>query len=74
MLPADRLLDLLTARATEGLSTQEAEELECALEEQRDLGDDLELAAAAVHLAFEADAPPAEAMPESIKRRILGTN
>jgi hypothetical protein len=41
----DRLLDLLTARATEGLSAGESNELEQALVAQTDLGlDDLESA------------------------------
>ena len=65
----DRLLDLLAARATEGLSAAEARELEQALAGQEALAiDDLEIAAAAVYLAFDTD--ESEAMPEAVKHRI----
>jgi len=69
----DRLLDLLTAHATEGLSAGESNELEQALVAQTDLGlDDLDLAAAAVYLTYDATRATAEPMPEALKRRILG--
>ena len=72
VLSLDRVLDLLAARATEGLSAGEADELGQALPGQRDLGvDDLDLAAAAVYLAYDATCGNAEAMPEELKRRIL---
>ncbi len=72
MLSTDRLLDLLTSRATEGLSDVESLELERALPEQREFGaDDLDLAAAAVDLAYDATAGSSETMPESLKERIL---
>lgn len=68
----DRLLDLLTARATEGLPVDESRELEHALLQQEDLGaDDLDLAAAAVYLAFDAGrCTEPEPMPEALRRRI----
>jgi hypothetical protein len=66
------LLDLLTARATEGLSAGESNELEQALVAQTDLGlDDLDLAAAAVYLTYDATRATAGPMPETLKRRIL---
>ena len=69
MLSQDRLLDLLAARATEGLSPDEFRELERALAGQEEFAiDDLEIAAAAVYLAFDTD--ESEAMPEAVKRRI----
>ena len=72
VLSRDRLLDLLAARATEGLSAGESSELELALAGQRDLGaDDLDLAAAAVYLAYDATCAKTETMPEALKLRIL---
>jgi hypothetical protein len=72
MLSSERLLDLLTARATEGLTARESDELERVLSEQSALGgDDLDLAAAAVYLAYDAGYGTEEAMPEALKRRIL---
>jgi len=72
VLPHDRLLDLLAARATEGLPAGESNELEQALAGQRELGlDDLDLAAAAVYLAYDAACGKAETMPEALKRKIL---
>lgn len=73
MLSRDRLLDLLAARATEGLPAGESSELERALADQTDLGpDDLDLAAAAVYLAYAAARAESEPIPEALKRRILG--
>jgi hypothetical protein len=75
VLSSDRLLDLLAARATEGLSAAESDELEHALPAKWDLGaDDLDLAAAAVYLAYDATRARAETMPEALKRRILRTD
>ncbi len=72
MFSRDRLLDLMAARATEGLPAHESEELDRALLEQEDLtADDLELAAAAAYLAFDAACGATEPMPEGLKRRIL---
>lgn len=69
----DRLLDLLVARATEGLPADESDELEQALPGRRDLGgDDLDLAAAAVYLAYDVTGSHAEPMPGTLKRQILG--
>jgi hypothetical protein len=68
----DRMLDLLAARATEGLTAAESDELEQALTGQRELGsDDLDLAAAAVYRAFDAHRAEDESMPDRLKRRIL---
>lgn len=68
----DRLLDLMAARATEGLPAHESEELDRAVLRQEDLtADDIELAAAAAYLAFDAARGEAEPMPERVKRRIL---
>ena len=48
----ERLLDLLTTRATEGLSDDGSRELNQSLHELTDIGvDDLDLAAAAVDLS-----------------------
>ena len=75
VLSRDRLLDLLAARATEGLSAGESDELERALPTQWDLGvDDLDLAAAAVDLAYDSACVGSETMPEALKRRILRTD
>ena len=72
MLPHDRLLDLLAAHATEGLSAGESNELEQSLAGQREMGlGDLDLAAAAVYLAYDAACGTAETMPESLKRKIF---
>jgi hypothetical protein len=72
VLSRDRLLDLLTVRATEGLSAGESDELDHALPAQWDLGvDDLDLAAAAVYLAYDAARAESETMPEALKLRIL---
>jgi hypothetical protein len=72
MLSQDRLLDLLTARATEGLSAGKSRELEQSLAGPRDLDtDDLDLAAAAVYLAYDATRGRTETMPEALKGRIL---
>lgn len=72
MLRRDRLLDLLAARATEGLPAGESNELDEALAGQSDLrADDLDLAAAAVYLAYHSACGKAETMPEELKRRIL---
>jgi hypothetical protein len=72
MLSDDRLLDLLAARATEGLPAGQSGELEQALVERPDLGaDDLDLAAAAVYLVYDATRAESETMPEALRRRIL---
>jgi hypothetical protein len=72
MISRERLLDLLAARATEGLTAGEANELEQALPARRELGaDDLDLAAAAVYLAYDATRGETETIPEALKRRIL---
>ena len=68
----ERLLDLLTTRATEGLSADGSRELNQSLHELTDIGvDDLDLAAAAVDLAFESVAAVDEPMPEHLRQRIL---
>ena len=68
----ERLLDLLAARATEGLSEEESRELDRALREVTDVGaDDLDLAAAAADLAFDAVSTDDEEMPEALKQRVL---
>ena len=71
MASRDRLLDLLVARATEGLAAAESDELERALRKQRELAsDDLDLAAAAVYLALDATTET-DPMPDRLKERIL---
>lgn len=68
----ERLLDLLTARATEGLPEAEVMELDLALLGQTDLGrDELDLAAAAADLAIGSVSARDEPMPESVKRTLL---
>ena len=72
MASRDRLLDLMAARATEGLAAAGSDELEQALQEQRELSaDDLDLAAAAVYLALDATTET-DPMPDRLKERILG--
>ena len=72
MLCPDRLLDLLVARATEGLPAREADELERGILERGDLdADDIDLAAAAVFLAFDAGHVGPEPMPDTVRQRIL---
>jgi hypothetical protein len=71
MTGQERLVDLLAARATEGLSEEQSRELDVALHGQTDFDvNDLDLAAAAADLAFASSASGAEAMPEDLKRRI----
>jgi anti-sigma-K factor RskA len=68
----ERLLDLLTARATEGLSDERSRELDAGLDELTDIGvDDLALAAAAADLALQSTAAGLEPMPAALKQRIL---
>lgn len=68
----ERLLDLLTSRATEGLSEERSRELDAALRGQTDMGpDDLDLAAAAADLAFASSATVTETMPADLKQRIM---
>lgn len=68
----ERLLDLLTCRATEGLSEERSRELDESLHEVTDIGaDDLDLAAAAADLAYGSAAADDEPMPEHLKQRIL---
>jgi len=72
MSSRDRVLDLLVARATEGLTLGETEELERALLEQGELGtDDMDIAAAAVYRAYDSAGARIETMPETLKQRIL---
>jgi hypothetical protein len=72
MASRDRLLDLMAARATEGLAAAESDELEQGLQAQRELAaDDLDLAAAAVYLALDATTAT-DPMPDRLKERILG--
>lgn len=67
----DRLLDLLAAQATEGLSPEESRELERLLAEASEPDrEELELAAAAVDLAFQAG-EQLEPMPADLRQRIL---
>ena len=68
----ERLLDLLTTRATEGLSAERSMELEENLHQLTDIGaDELDLAAAAADLAYGSVAADDEPMPEHLKQRIL---
>jgi hypothetical protein len=68
----ERLLDLLTSRATEGLSEHRSRELDNRLHELTSIGaDDLDLAAAAVDLAYGSVAADDEPMPEHLKQQIL---
>ncbi len=72
MSAQERIVDLLTSRATEGLSEEEAMELDDTLHHLTDMREDeLELAAAAVDLAFESAAGDVEPMPGHLKQRIL---
>jgi len=72
MTDQERLLNLLAARATEGLSEEESRELDRAIGDLTDAGaDDLDLAAAAADLAFEAASADDEPMPQDLKQRIL---
>jgi hypothetical protein len=64
----------MVARATEGLSAHESDELEQALLQQKKLMiDDLDLAAAAVYLAYDAGHTETEPMPERLKRTIFAS-
>ncbi|NIM01555.1 MAG: hypothetical protein GTN89_02200 [Acidobacteria bacterium] len=72
MSAQERLLDLLASRATEGLSEEDAMELDGTLHQLTGLSeDDLELAAAAADLAFVSDAADVEPMPDHLKHRIM---
>lgn len=72
MTGQERLLDLLVARATEGLSYTESRELDANIDRLVDVAeDDIDLAAAAADLAFEDAAPVSEPMPQEIKQRVL---
>ena len=72
LLSRRHFLDLLVARATEGLSADEFIQLERALAGQTELGnDDLDLAAAAVHLAYDATDGHTATIPPALKSRIL---
>lgn len=68
----DRLLDLLVARATEGLSVVDSDELVRALGSVRQVPgqDALDLAAAAVYLAYAGALSEADPMPTELKQRI----
>lgn len=71
----DALMDLLTTRATEGISLQESQELDRMLGHAPDVDPDgLELAAATVAVAYfdehdNTGAQP-EAMPDALRRRL----
>jgi len=68
----DRLMDLLIVAATEGLAAEQSRELARAfLEQTNPRLDDLELAAAAIHLAYEAARTETEPMPAALKQRIV---
>jgi len=69
----DRLVDLLTARATEGLDAQEAAELEAALARLDDDADvdGLELAAAAADVALLGQAGAVEPVPTDLMAGLL---
>jgi hypothetical protein len=72
MAARTRLIDLLATRATEGLSCGEACELEQALGAQTEFdADDLDLAAAAVYLAFDSASARIGPLPEHLRRSIL---
>ncbi len=72
MIREDRLLDLLVARATEGLSERDSLELDRLLGERDGIdGDELDLAAAAAYLAFRGSGPAVEPMPLDVKHRTL---
>ena len=72
MSSQDRLLDLLSSGATQGLSPAQLEEVERLLAEQTALGpDDLDLAAASADLAFQSSQPKSEPMPTELRQRIL---
>jgi hypothetical protein len=67
-----RLLILLAARATEGLSLEESRELDRGLHELTDVdADDLDLAAAVADLAFETASADEESMPDNLRQQIL---
>lgn len=71
MSRTDRLMDLLAARVTEGLSETEERELERLLASQYQMElDHLDHAAAAADLAFSAG-EELEPMPQGLKQRIL---
>lgn len=68
----DRLLDLLVARATEGLSIAEQQEMDNLLAGQHDFSvDEFELAAAEIDVAFHRGRPDMEEMPAALRQRIL---
>jgi hypothetical protein len=72
---ADRLDELLVARATEGLDAAEQRELEELLASRPDVdAEGFERAAAAVHLAaIFAAAAPADAMPRALRERLASS-
>lgn len=70
----DRLLDLLTAQATEGLDAEQAAELDAALRQPDAEAIDtqgLEIAAAAVELGAVESAHEVEAMPEALAATLI---
>ncbi|WP_405238286.1 anti-sigma factor domain-containing protein [Lentisalinibacter orientalis] len=68
----EEMLDLLVARATEGLSPEEERELERLLAADGETDpEDIELAAAAATNAFAAGAGYGEEMPAGLKDRLL---
>ncbi len=68
----DRLLDLMAARATEGLDSDELRELDPMLAAQDEFSEEeLELAAAAADLAIQRRAGGADALPSDLRARIM---
>lgn len=71
MAADERLLDLLAARATEGLDAEEQQELRDLLDRQHALhDDDLELAAAAAHVAA-VEASGLEILPGGLRDKVI---
>lgn len=72
MSGSERLLDLLAARATEGLSDVDRAELDRLLQTRDDVDTDaFELTAAEIDLAWSRAAEDTEPMPEMLRRRVL---
>ena len=68
----ERLLDLLAARATEGLSIAEQQEMDHLLAGQHAYSvDEFELAAAEIDVAFLGGQTDTEEMPAALRQRIL---
>ncbi len=72
MKPSDRLLDLLAARATEGLSPEDSLALEALLAAQDEIdAEDFNLAAAHADVALQALLGDEEPLPEMLRARIF---